>query len=197
MLRRRRIEVGAQQRRAVGIGAAQAEIHAAARRRLPSSAPRGRAHRFERADEGAVRVAACAARYGPCRYACACRRRWATPCRPTRSEPGKQLSAPGGDSRSILPSAMTMSAATSPSASGSPAKTVGEHGGQRRVLQRRSVGASGTAAKPVVAHGSVLPPDGALVPLPQDEMRDQAGGAEDHDAGKPRAAPGPRRGAEC
>ena len=81
VLRRRHIEMGADGRRAMRIGAAQREIHAPldiGRRPVggpvvaaPPSARPARCHRGS----------ACAARYGPCRDGCADRRRPAARCR--------------------------------------------------------------------------------------------------------------------
>ena len=107
------------------------------------------------------------------------------------------VSAAGrGDDRSTRPSATTMSTAQRPSASGSAAGIVEQHAGHRGVGDRRSAAASGLSAKPRSAM-SVLPAHGALVPLPREEMRDEAGGGVDHHAGQATAAPAPRRGAGC
>ena len=64
----------------------------------------------------------------------------------------------------------------------SGASLVDEHGGQRGVGDDEARLASGTAAKP--SSRSILPPHGAFVPFPEQEMGDQAGRKEDQDAGE-------------
>ena len=95
VLRRQRIEVGAEQRRAVCVGAAEAEIHAAGDvvRRPVASRGRPRPRRAPR--RRCRRDWACAARCGPCRCGCACRRRSARPCPRRGRDAGRSVSLPG------------------------------------------------------------------------------------------------------
>ena len=110
------IEMGADERGAVGIGGAQREIHAPLDVVRPTSWPRGRRRTASSAPhEGAVRIAAGAARYGPCRDGCACRRRHGQTMPRSRSNSAVLRSARRrGAMRAMRPSTMPMSAATEP-----------------------------------------------------------------------------------
>src|SRR5581483_5566849 len=83
--------------------------------------------------------------------------------------------------RSTLPSATTMSAATRPSgsgASGAPSRSVAGIVALTSANRR----SAGTDAKPFA--NLVLPTDGALMPAPEEEVREPAGQQEDGDTGQ-------------
>ena len=179
---------------AVGIGAAQGEIHAAARRPRPTSCASRSSATASSAPTKVPSGFGCAARYGPCRDGCACRRRPGRTMPPSRSTAG-ELSRAGR--REALDAAVRRwrCRRAKPSAS-APARTPStRHGRQRRVGRARSAARRRSAARPVSS--SVLPPQGALVPLPQEEMRERLVRKKISDAGAAREGPAPRRGAGC
>ena len=173
VLRRQRVEVGAEQRRAVGVGGAERRTPCGGRRRPPTScASRSRPTASSAPHEGAVGIRLARPDVALVDVGVACRRRPARPCRRSRSSRGERRRRRGGDRcRSIVPSAI-VDVGQRPGRRRS-ASTRGALDERRRARWRwrgRSVAASGTAAKPFAT--SVLPPHGALVPLPQQQIGD-------------------------
>ena len=117
--------------------------------------------------------------------------------RPSRSMRGEcAVAVPARRCCSILPSAMTMSASDEPVAIGRRAGAPRRAQPARVALREHdSAPSSGMAAKPF-AH-SILPLHRALVPVPQQQMRDEAGQRRRSRCRSARAGPAPRTGAGC
>ena len=157
---------------------------AARRPRRSSCASRSRADRVERADEGAVGVRLARPDVALVDMRVACRRRHGRTMPPVEIDRvGQPVVVPGA--AMPLDAAVrrsTMSASDEPVAR-RPRWRVPRRARRARARSRSTIVAARRDAA-TLRPRSVLPLHGALVPLAEQQIRDEAGGAEDRDAGQ-------------
>ncbi len=197
-LRADRIEMGADRAGAMGEGAAEREIHAGAH-------VLGRPVRVAVAADVVERAAGrcrpdcgVAARYGPCRDGCGCRRGGARRCRRRdrrRAAPCRGSTVPARTTETTSPSSIAMSSRGEALPVGAAGRRSSRAPAGARAFVSRSAERPEARRSPVPI--SALPRQRALVPAAQEKVGEGGEQEEDQHAGRGERAPEPRTGAGC